>query len=191
MSELLMRFHEGAAYLQDRGLNLLGVLDVATLPAAVREPLAAAGLELAAYQRLVVIGHAGRRLWAELTREPFHSSDPVDDYSRAHTAHFASHYLDDTGWRLLYPGDVFFPLNLLGELVSWGRPSPLGLGIHPEYGLWWAYRTVFLSQLRLPVTTVVPAPHPCDGCVGQPCLAACPAGALSATAGFDVYACLR
>ena len=189
MSALTVRFDEGAAYLRDRGLNLLGVLDVAALPAAVREPLAAAGLELAGYPCLVVIGHAGRRLWAELNRTPFNSPDPVDDYSRQHTAHFAQQYLGDTGWRLLYPSEVFFPLNLLGELVGWGRPSPLGLGMHPEYGLWWAYRTVFLSQLPLPVTVPVATPHPCDSCVGQPCLAACPAGALSPTAGFDVYAC--
>ena len=189
MNELASRFSEGAAYLHDRGLNLLGVLDVATLPVALRDPLATAGLDLAAYERLVVIGHAGRRLWAELSKQPFRSADPVDDYSRNHTAYFARQYLGDDSWRLVHPDGVFLPLNLLGELVGWGQPSPLGLGMHPEYGLWWAYRTVFLSQLPLPVTEPGAVPHPCNDCAGKPCLAACPAGALRPTGRFDVYAC--
>ena len=189
MSELTARLHQGAAYLRDQGLNLLGVLDMAALPAEIRDPLAAAGIDLTAYQRLVVIGHAGRQLWSVLSQSPFRSADPVDDYSRQHTAHFANHFLADAAWRLLYPDGIFFPLNRLGELAGWGRPSPLGLGIHHEYGLWWAYRAVFLSQLPLPLTMAPPQPHPCDSCQGKPCLAACPAGALNLRTGFDVYAC--
>jgi hypothetical protein len=62
------------------------------------------------------------------------------------------------------------------------KASPLGVLIHPEFGLWHAYRAalVFDQALDLP-----PAPqpaHPCDSCAGKPCLSTCPVGAVTAEA---------
>ena len=189
MAQINMQFDEGKAYLADKGLNLVGALAVDALPESIRQPLLQLGVDLAAYARLVVIGHAGRRLWEVLADERQGTPDPVDTFSIRHTTCFAETYLQDEAWQLLYPADIFFPLNELGELAGWGKASPLFLGIHPEYGLWWAYRTVFLTSLALPVSAPAAQAHPCDSCLSKPCISACPASALSVAEAFNVYAC--
>jgi epoxyqueuosine reductase QueG len=68
-------------------------------------------------------------------------------------------------------------------------PSPIGLLVHPDHGLWHAYRAALLLD-RVPPD--LPArddrPSPCATCVGRPCLTACPVGAHAAS-GFDVTSC--
>jgi epoxyqueuosine reductase QueG len=69
------------------------------------------------------------------------------------------------------------------------KPSPLGILIHPRYGLWHAYRGALLFDAELPVIEAENPIHLCDACVGKPCLKACPAEAYS-EAGFAYEACL-
>ena len=68
------------------------------------------------------------------------------------------------------------------------RESPLGLLIHPDHGLWQAYRgaLLFAEALALPVADA--RPRPCEACADKPCLAACPVGAFDG-ARYDVAAC--
>jgi epoxyqueuosine reductase QueG len=68
--------------------------------------------------------------------------------------------------------------------------SPLGLLVHPRYGLWHGYRGALLFATRLDLPQRVSAGSPCAACAGRPCLAACPARAFTA-AGYDVAACAR
>jgi hypothetical protein len=67
-------------------------------------------------------------------------------------------------------------------------PSPLGILIHPDYGLWHAYRGALAFADRLALPPRVERPRPCDSCAGRPCLFACPVGAFSEQ-GYDVPAC--
>jgi epoxyqueuosine reductase QueG len=69
------------------------------------------------------------------------------------------------------------------------RPSPLGILMHPEYGLWHAYRGALLFDVEIAVPSPHKVNHLCDACAGKPCLKACPVGAHSGTA-FDHEACL-
>ncbi|MCP4492183.1 MAG: 4Fe-4S dicluster domain-containing protein [Gammaproteobacteria bacterium] len=67
--------------------------------------------------------------------------------------------------------------------------SPLGLMIHPQYGLWHAYR----FALALP--EIIQTDHdgeesPCLRCIDKPCLNTCPVAAFT-TAGYDVSACAK
>jgi len=77
------------------------------------------------------------------------------------------------------------PFQRLGRAAGLGGPGPLGLQIHPQFGPWWAYRGLLVLDRPLPAET-----PPGDGCAGcaAPCVAACPAGAVS-RGGFDVVAC--
>jgi epoxyqueuosine reductase len=63
--------------------------------------------------------------------------------------------------------------------------SPVGLLVHETAGLFVSYRgaLALVEQLELPPS----GSRPCDRCA-QPCLAACPVGALG-TGGYDVAAC--
>ena len=67
-------------------------------------------------------------------------------------------------------------------------PSPLGILIHPEYGLWHAYRAALLFPERLELPLRSTAPSPCDTCADKPCLSACPVGAFNGTT-YDLGAC--
>ena len=61
--------------------------------------------------------------------------------------------------------------------------------MHPEYGLWHAYRGALLFDVEIlsqPPETVI---HLCDLCDGKPCLKACPVEAYSQS-GFAHQACL-
>lgn len=177
----------GAAVLEDAGLGLQAVIAVADLP-----PVLAAAME--GYRQLILFGHAGRRFWQVLEAGGLSGWDPIDSASRAIVCAWAAEHLAGVRQRLVYPetpGNSAFPLNLgaLGDGLGWQRPSPLGLGIHPHWGTWFAYRAALLADSDLPVTQATPPQRPCDTCVGQPCLAACPAGATAQT-GFRVEVCV-
>ena len=66
--------------------------------------------------------------------------------------------------------------------------SPLGILIHPDYGLWHAYRAALVFADRLELAPRGDAASPCDSCADKPCLSACPVGAFT-NAGYDVAAC--
>ncbi|MCB2116921.1 MAG: ferredoxin [Rhodobacteraceae bacterium] len=65
--------------------------------------------------------------------------------------------------------------------------SPVTLLVHDRAGLMVSYRGAIALPGRLPLPAA-PSASPCDSCAGQPCRAACPAGALTPS-GYDVPAC--
>ena len=68
------------------------------------------------------------------------------------------------------------------------RPSPLGILMHPEYGLWHAYRGALLFDVEISIQAPREVIHLCDLCVGKPCLKSCPVDAYSAS-GFAYQTC--
>ncbi len=80
------------------------------------------------------------------------------------------------------------PVDFLGvaQRLGMGKPSRLVILIHPEYGLWFAFRMIFFVRdvegvlpLAEPLTST-----PCDACDG-PCVTACPAGAVKGDPGSE------
>jgi hypothetical protein len=67
-------------------------------------------------------------------------------------------------------------------------PSPLGLLIHPRYGLWHSYRGALAFAQAFDVAAPKRAPSPCESCDGRPCLSACPVGAFTGD-GYAVGDC--
>lgn len=181
----------GTNFLADAGLNLLAVLDHATLPQTITAPMLASGVPLNAYRRLVLLGHGGRRLWTALQEWGMKTADPVDHYTLTITRQFIRDYLDNPPVCWLYPQtDYLVPLQQLGAWAGWSHPSPLGQGIHPEFGVWFAYRAAFLTTAELPLRVEPERPSPCASCMEKPCITACPVGAVQAE-NFDVDGCAR
>lgn len=186
------RFDAGKAFLANRGLNLCAVFDCEALPTDVVAPLLEAGIAITDYSRLLLLGNGGRRFWSTLHEFGIRTDDPVDYYALHLTQTFLRDYLDNPRRVLLYPNtSIAVPLVRLGELAGWGKPSPVFVGINPEFGPWFAYRSAFLIDLELPVSVISSTSHPCNTCVTKPCIQACPTKAVHWPDPSDINACAR
>lgn len=67
--------------------------------------------------------------------------------------------------------------------------SPLGLLIHPEWGLWHSYRGALGLRGRLDLPRRESPASPCESCREQPCLSACPVSAFAPDRPYDYMAC--
>jgi epoxyqueuosine reductase len=187
----MSKIQEGARFLAAGGLNLLAVFDLAELPPEATQIMVDSGVPLAEYRQLVLVGHGGRRMWEALRAWGMETADPVDYYSTKLTQQFIRDYLDDANYLELYPhSEYLIPLQQLGEAAGWSYPSPLGSGISPVFGVWFAYRAAFLVDADLPLIQEEPAPSPCESCIEKPCIQTCPVSAVQPGA-FDVEGCVQ
>lgn len=140
-------------------------------------------------QTLVLVGFIGSENWPTFAASPEANDgqpDPLDRWStRVITAVAAS-----LGATPLFPfgGPPFLPFQRWAQQAEPVYPSPLGILIHPDWGLWHAYRgaLAFAEQIDLPEPDR--RSSPCDSCLDKPCLTACPVNAFTPV-GFDVPAC--
>ena len=138
---------------------------------------------------VVMVGNAGSALWrafaAAVPRAA--GADPLDGWLRP-LLHAAARAVGGHAVRAC-DGPPYHPFQRWARRAEAVHTSPLGILIHPEYGLWHAYRAAFLFAPHHPVAAPHAAPSPCDGCADRPCLSGCPVGAF-VPSGFDAAACL-
>jgi len=144
---------------------------------------------------LALLGAVGASLWPVFSRSPEladGAADPLDRWSRRTIGALAETF----GAAALYPfgGPPYLPFQRWAARAEPVAPSPLGLFIHPRFGLWHSYRgaLAFAEPLDLPPREALPSP--CEACVAKPCLSICPVGAFTAQAnggaGYDVQGCV-
>jgi len=134
---------------------------------------------------LVLVGVVGGRIWTHFEGCRGEGRDPLDAWTRDIVDEVAAR----AGAVPVYPNDKpFWPFQQWARRAEAVFPSPLGLLIHPVYGLWHAYRAAILLPGRIDLPDVQPARSPCDACRDKPCLSRCPVGAFS-PAGYDVPKC--
>jgi len=173
-----------AAALADRGLILRGGFEVEP-----GEPFPA-GLTGHAARSVLLVGNAGAGHWpffqAWAAGQGKAVANPLDIWTKAVVDPIASAFHA----RAVYPSDKpYAPFQQWAMRAEGTKSSPLGILMHPEYGLWHAYRGALLFDVELTVGEPRAQNHLCDACVGKPCLKACPVGAYSA-AGFAYQDCL-
>lgn len=168
------------AAIEDCGLAARGAF-------ALEDADRAAGLDgLAA---IVLVGAAGARGWDAFAASPEAAdggADPLDRWSRRVVDALAA----ALGAQALYPfgGPPHWPFQRWAQRAEPVHASPLGLLIHPEYGLWHSYRGALGFAQPLAIPERIARPSPCETCAARPCLSACPVGAFGAQ-GYDVAAC--
>lgn len=173
--------------LSTHGLALRGGLDFA---ADEKAPAGPSGRQA---RSVVLVGNAGDRFWphfrAWLADQPSGLPDPLDAWSRQVLEAVSL----SSGARVVMPNErPFQPFQQWAKRAEGLNASPLGILIHPEFGLWHAYRGALLFDRPLAAeegerSSEVPI-HLCETCVGKPCLNACPVGAFGD--GFDYRSCL-
>lgn len=137
---------------------------------------------------LLLIGNAGSSLWRAIQAAP-EAGDRhcFERYTRRVIGELAGR----AGGHALFPADgpPWLPFQRWARRAEPGlEASPLGMLIHPLFGLWHAYRAALIFAERLALPTPERLSHPCASCTEKPCLAACPAKALGVH-GYDVPAC--
>lgn len=135
---------------------------------------------------VVVIGNVGGEVWEHFRAAETTGHDPLDRWTRATLRPIAS----ELGAGYVHPSDEpFQPFQRWARRADDVWPSPIGLLVHPTYGLWHAYRGAFLFPVEV---TGLPAvgerSNPCDTCTDRPCLTTCPVGAFTAQ-GYDSETC--
>lgn len=128
---------------------------------------------------IVLVGNTGEAFWPHFSRWraalPIDLADPLDSWSREVIGAVAATF----SARAVFPFDKpYLPFQRWAMRAEGLRPSPLGILIHPQFGLWHAYRGALLFDEAITLDPVRASNHPCDACIGKPCLSACPAGAV-------------
>lgn len=138
---------------------------------------------------LVLAGNAGGSLWPAFSASP-EARDGAPDALDRWSARVLGGLATAFGGAALFPfgGPPYLPFQRWARRGAPLGPSPLGMLIHPDYGLWHAYRGALALPEALALAAPAAAPSPCDSCADKPCLAACPVAAFTES-GYDVTAC--
>ncbi len=172
--------------LESAGLNLFSILASATID----EPGVPDNSE-----SLLLIGSAGVDLWKKMPVSFLDRENPIDEYSRQRVAEILQRELPGEDCRILFPAaslsDPLPSLQKLGEIAGWHSPSPLGLGINEQFGLWFAYRAVVSVARPLTASRLDERPSPCVSCVEKPCVSSCPASAITFGRHPDLKSCVQ
>jgi hypothetical protein len=111
--------------------------------------------------------------------------DPLDTCSR----HVLDPIADTVGARAVYPSDKpWLPFQQWAMRAEGLKPSPPGILMHPDFGLWHAYRGALLFDVEIAIEPPRNPIHLCDACDGKPCMNSCPVDAVT-DAGFDHASC--
>jgi len=140
---------------------------------------------------VVLLGNIGGSIWPAFSKwldapDNRIRKDPLDDWSKAIIRPVAS----NLGATAYFPSDPpWQPFQRWAMQAEGLKASPLGILIHPEYGLWHGYRGALgFSEALGDDAARAFSQHPCDRCANRPCLTACPVAAVLAVA-FDVPGC--
>ena len=141
-----------------------------------------------AVQTLVLVGNVGSAMW-----ERFQTSRLADTYPDPMNT-WTKKVLEITAKSVdadvVFPfgGPPYYPFQRWARRAEAVYSSPLGILIHPRYGLWHAYRGALLFGEKFAVPSVSDLASPCDSCRDKPCLSTCPVGAFSGNE-YDVSGC--
>jgi ferredoxin len=151
---------------------------------------------------LWLAGNMGGSMWNAFQASSFAHDGlphPLDRWSR----HLGDALAQQFGGAALYPFDGppaqphYHPFQQWASRCEPLFPSPLMLRMHPQHGLWHAYRFALIfstvdtqDRVALAENTgdALQEENPCLSCIEQPCLQACPVQAYDGQ-GFDVHAC--
>ena len=139
---------------------------------------------------VLLVGNIGPSLWPVFSASA-EAADGAPDPLNRWTLRVIESIAREVGAVPLFPfgGPPYLPFQRWAVRAEAVAPSPLGILIHPDYGLWHAYRGALAFAERLALPPRVERPRPCDSCPDRPCLSACPVSAFSER-GYDVPACI-
>ncbi len=138
---------------------------------------------------LVMLGLIGSKNWSGFTGSPEYRDGkphPLDRWSHRVISALAREM----------EARAYFPFTApLMPFIKWAHKaepvhqSAMGMMIHPDFGLWHAWRGALAFEALFDLPARDERPSPCDFCTDKPCLSACPVDAFDGTGAFNVRAC--
>lgn len=137
-----------------------------------------------AVEGIVLIGTAGSAFWPHFQADRRDEADPLDKWSRRVITDLAKRF----GALPLLPqdGPPFLPFQRWAMAAESVYASPMGVLVHPEYGLWHSYRGALQFAEPVAAPERIATTNPCEVCVDKPCIGGCPVGAAVP---YDVPRC--
>jgi len=141
-------------------------------------------------QCIVLIGNVGGLMWSAFCQwrngQPDGGgTDPLDRWSKEVTSPVATEF----GATAYFPSDPpYQPFQQWAVKAEGLKASPLGILIHPVFGLWHGYRGALGFATPIGGGELPAAADICGDCREKPCLSTCPAIAVDQD-GFDVARC--
>jgi hypothetical protein len=177
-----MNLKQLANKLEPFGLHMRGIISLSS------EELDSLPINSESDTSIVLVGNIGSSYWPAFSQSPEYQDeqpDPLDRWSKR----VAEQVAEAFSLSAIYPfeGPPYYPFQQWAKRSEALGQSPLGLMIHPQYGLWHSYR----FGLLLPQVTKQPSilvTSPCESCELQPCLNTCPVNAFG-DGGYDVDSC--
>jgi hypothetical protein len=119
---------------------------------------------------IALVGNIGSSYWPLFSESPEYddgAADPLDRWSRRVAETVAAEF----SLQPVYPfeGPPYYPFQRWAQRAEALEQSPIGVMMHPEFGLWHSYRFAI-------------------DCSDKPCLRRCPVDAFDGS-GYDVEAC--
>tara|TARA_B100001123_G_scaffold69283_1_gene77431 strand:+ start:651 stop:1337 length:687 start_codon:yes stop_codon:yes gene_type:complete len=139
-------------------------------------------------ETVILIGNAGVELWRSFQEQAVLSrKQPLDSWLRSVIEGLS----ECVGAHMLLPneGPPFIPIQKWAMRAEPVYRSPIGILIHPEYGLWHVYRAALIFSTRLALPIRSHNTSPCATCRTRPCLSVCPADAFLPDR-FDASSCV-
>ncbi len=138
---------------------------------------------------LVMLGFVGGEQWEGFAASPEYRdgrANPLDRWSHRVISALAQ----KLGARAYFPFLApFMPFIKWAQKAEAVAPSEIGMLIHPDYGLWHAWRGALAFEEKLELPAVDTRERPCDTCTDKPCLTICPVQAFTGSGAYNVAAC--
>jgi hypothetical protein len=138
---------------------------------------------------LVLLGFTGRDNWSSFATSP-EAADGMPDALDRWSLRVISELGQDLDATAIFPfrGPPWEPFLRWAQLAEPVFQSPIGMLIHPDWGLWHAWRGALAFHQRFDLPKPDRRTSPCESCAEKPCLTACPVRAFT-PAGYNVQAC--
>jgi hypothetical protein len=181
------------------GLNLVAAIPAKRYDLAAPAAMRASSIDPAC-RGIVLIGNGGGDFWRAFTahsaRNPGwgNRENPLDDFTRHVTESTIVPAVHTSGIRCtpVFPFVGGSTLNFmeLGRLAGVAGPSLIGVVVNPVYGPWIAFRAALLVDIEADEPGDAIGFDPCPVCAARSCIAACPAGAVTFLAGWNIPRCV-
>lgn len=123
-------------------------------------------------KKFFLIGSSGDQIWKRVKN--INAPHRLDNYT---TDCIKKNFPAISSSDILYPtkSKVHFPILSVAQDLGFCHPTPIGIHINQNYGLWFSFRAVLVAEMINNVEelssfrTLEKSLSPCDNCMDKPC----------------------